>query len=197
MKLATSLSTVVLALSSTVLASSSPLPQSSSAHTSAPLLEPIRQGTLHYSIHENGTSRSPDSRTVIGRYQDICEGEVQIPVFDSQPRTGGVILQPQQIKCQVLTDTGEMEVLLGLYVQIGEISSLADKSVATNKTLHVSFSLSGAQKRISSNYFQTRTRDVSVERLDLQTQTDSVVTKLGSNDVTDSFSIRAEFVDSI
>jgi hypothetical protein len=48
---------------------------------------------------------------------------------------------------------------------------------------------------ISNNYFSTRTRDVAQTEMDLQTQTDSLLTKVSDNDVTDSFSIRAEFVD--
>jgi hypothetical protein len=178
---------------------------SSSSFANTATLEPIRKGTLLYTVQENSFSRSADSRTVTSRHQEVCKGEMKIPVFDLTGNHSGTMFSPERVKCKVLTDSGPMDVTLGSYVDLIDMMSLSEKTATPKKILNISFGLtegdeSGQRKNVSNNYFSSRTRDLKLDSLFLQAQTETMITKPGPNDVpngvTDSFSITAEFVDA-
>jgi hypothetical protein len=189
----------------------SPTPPTAPVANSSPHLEPIRQGTLHYYITESSTTRGPDGRSFVGNsYQEVCKGEVNVPVLD-MTSSHGTSYTPEHFKCPIQTAEGPVDIDISSNVVLRNTTELADKAMETTKALELTFSVAQKNtegdassngnsnasdvKTVSYNHFQTHTRDLSQRSMNLQAQLEPIRTKVGDKEVTETFFIRTEFVD--
>jgi len=100
-------------------------------------LEPLRQGTLHYFVSENSTTKTADGHELTASsYQEVCKGEASVPVYDLLEHGGSYT--PQQTKCSVQTEDGPMDLTLGTQVTLRKQGGGADKTIEPVKALNVS-----------------------------------------------------------
>ena len=157
-------------------------------------LKPIRQGKLRYRMYQVQMSKVG----VVGK--PLCSGEIDVPVYDLLNSSGSSwTWQNARITCDAETGQGPVQVEALVSTVIKTSPSLIDQVPAAEKEFSVDFFVTkvsaGVETTLYDNGFSAYSRDLSTKELDLNASTDIIESDQGTKDITDAFSMAAEFTD--